>query len=101
MVTRHFPGMGEMDFPGEAFPSSIDVAPKAVPANARITVRGGRGDIVVLASDQPEIRVSGKVNVQSWSENPAKRMSEHMSPAITQNPNGFSLPPPRSGRHTS
>ncbi len=93
MVPRHFPGMGEMDFPGEAFASSIDVAPKAVPANARITVRGGRGDIVVRASDQPEIRVSGKVNVKSWSENAAKRMSEHVSAEIVQNGDGFEVRP--------
>lgn len=37
---QHIPGIGEMDLPGEAFASSIDVAPKTVPANARITVRG-------------------------------------------------------------
>src|SRR5258708_15399571 len=73
---QHIPG-GMSDFDigmGEAFAGSIDVAPKPVPANARVTVRGGRGAITVRASDEPEIRVSGKVNVKSWSENAAKRM---------------------------
>src|ERR1700692_1887359 len=47
---QRIPGIGNLgDFGdiGEAFASSIDVAPKTVPANARITVRGGRGDITV------------------------------------------------------
>src|SRR5216684_7638349 len=93
MVPRHFPGMGEMDFPGEAFASSIDVAPKTVPANARVTVRGGRGDIVVRASDEREIRVSGKVSVKSWNENSAKKVSEQVSAEIVQNGDGFEVRP--------
>jgi hypothetical protein len=90
---RHIPGIGEMDLPGEAFASSIDVTPKTVPVNARITVRGGRGDIVVRASDEPEIRVSGKVNVKSWSESTAKRLSERVSAEIVQNGDGFEVRP--------
>jgi hypothetical protein len=92
---QHIPG-GMSDFDigmGEAFAGSIDVAPKPVPANARVTVRGGRGAITVRASDEPEIRVSGKVNVKSWSENAAKRMSEHVSAEIVQNGDGFEVRP--------
>jgi hypothetical protein len=58
-----------------------------------VTVRGGRGAITVRASDEPEIRVSGKVNVKSWSENAAKRMSEHVSAEIVQNGDGFEVRP--------
>lgn len=91
---RHIPGMGDMDSPwGEAFASSIDVAPKTVPPTARITVRGGRGDIVVRASDEPEIRVSGKVNVKSWSESTAKKLSERVSAEVVQNGDGFEVRP--------
>jgi hypothetical protein len=91
---QHLPGMGDFDFPGhEAFASSIDVAPKPVPANARIAVRGGRGDIVVRASDEAEIRVSGKVNVKSWNENSAKKVSEQVSAEIVQNGDGFEVRP--------
>ncbi len=91
---QHLPGMGDFDFPGrEAFASSIDVAPKPVPANARVTVRGGRGDIVVRASDEAEIRVSGKVNVKSWNENSAKKVSEQVSAEIVQNGDGFEVRP--------
>src|SRR6266853_1488304 len=91
---QHLPGMGDFDLPGhEAFASSIDVAPKTVPANARVTVRGGRGDIVVRASDEREIRVSGKVSVKSWNENSAKKVSEQVSAEIVQNGDGFEVRP--------
>src|SRR6266404_3645482 len=93
---RHIPGL-DIDIPGEAFASSIDVAPKTVPANARITVRGGRGDITVRASDEPEIRVSGKVNVKSWSEGAAKKVSERVSAEIVQNGDGYEVRPTGSG----
>jgi Putative adhesin/Domain of unknown function (DUF5668) len=95
---QHVPGLFEnFDVPGEAFASSIDVAPKTVPANARVTVRDGRGDITIRASDEPEIRVSGKVNVKSWSENTAKKLSEQVSAEIVQNGDGYEIRPTGGG----
>jgi len=88
---KHMPGM-DIDLP-ETFASSIDVAPKPVPVNARVTVRGGRGDITVRASDEPEIRVAGKVNVNSWTEEAAKRLGEKVSAEIVQNGDGFEVHP--------
>src|SRR5712692_7113816 len=76
---QKLPGMIGIDLPGEAFASSLDIAPKAVPANARITVHEGRGDVTVRAADEPEIRVSGKVNVKSWSERSEEHTSELQS----------------------
>jgi hypothetical protein len=90
---QKIPGMIGIDLPGEAYASSIDVAPKPVPANARVTVRGGRGDITVRASDEPEIRVAGKVNVKSWSESAAKRLGGQVSAEIVQNGDGFEVRP--------
>jgi hypothetical protein len=93
---KHLSGM-DIELPGETFASSIDVAPKPVPPNARITVRGARGGIVVRASDEPEIRVAGKVNVKSWSENAAKRLSEQVSAEIVQNGDGYEVRPTGGG----
>jgi hypothetical protein len=90
---RKIPGMMDIDMPGEAFASSIDVSPKAIPANARIAIRGKRGDIVVRAADEAEIRVAGKVNVKSWSESSAKKMSERVSAEIVQNGDGYEVRP--------
>ena len=94
---RHIPGFEEIGDIGEAFASSIDVAPKQVPPNARITVRGGRGDIAVRASDEPEIRVSGKVNVKSWTESAAKKLSERVSAEIVKNGDGYDVNPTGGG----
>ncbi len=90
---QKLPGVIGIDLPGEAFASSLDIAPKTVPANARITVREGRGDVTVRAGDEPEIRVSGKVNVKSWSESAAKRMGENVSAEIVQNGDGYEVRP--------
>jgi hypothetical protein len=87
----------DIELPGETFASSIDVAPKPVPPNTRITVRGARGGIVVRASDEPEIRVAGKVNVKSWSEGAAKRLSEQVSAEIVQNGDGYEVRPTGGG----
>src|SRR3984893_601832 len=91
---QHVPGIFDnFDVPGEAFASNIDVAPKTVPANARITVRGGRGDISVRAGDEPEIRVSGKVHAKGWSESTAKKLSDRVSAEIVQNGDGYEVRP--------
>src|SRR5580692_2416610 len=73
---------------GDSYPFDLDVAPKTVPANARITVRGGRGDISVRTADTLEIRVAGKKNVHAWSENDAQRRSAPISVEIVQNGDG-------------
>lgn len=93
---QRMPGIG-IDLPGEAFASSLDIAPKAVAPNARITVRAGRGDVTVRAADEAEIRVSGKVNVKSWNENAARRKSEGVSAEIVQNGDAYEVRPTGTG----
>lgn len=93
---QRMPGIN-IDLPGEAFASSLDIAPKTVAPNARITVRAGRGDVTVRAADEAEIRVSGKVNVKSWNENDARRKSEGVSAEIVQNGDGYEVRPTGAG----
>ena len=78
---------------GDPYPFDLDVVPKAVPANARITVRGGHGDITVRATDTPEIRVSGKKNLRGWNEEDAQRRSGPISVEIVQNGDGYEIHP--------
>jgi len=78
---------------GDSYPFDLDVVPKAVPANARITVRGSRGDITVRATDTPEIRVSGKKNLRGWNEEDAQRRSGPISVEIVQNGDGYEIRP--------
>lgn len=72
----------------------LDVAPRAVPANARIAIRNGRGDITVRASDAAEIRVSGKKRVHAWSESEAQRTAESAKPQIVENGDSFEIRTP-------
>jgi DUF4097 and DUF4098 domain-containing protein YvlB len=90
---QRIPGLIDIDLPGEGFANSLDIAPKTVPPNARITIREGRGNITVRAADEPEIRVSGKVNVKSWSESAARRKGEGVSAEIVQNGDGYEVRP--------
>jgi DUF4097 and DUF4098 domain-containing protein YvlB len=78
---------------GDAYPFDLDVAPKTVPANARVTIRGGRGDITVRTADTLEIRVAGKKNIHSWNENDAQRRSGPISVEIVQNGDGYEIHP--------
>ncbi|MGC1413914.1 MAG: DUF4097 family beta strand repeat-containing protein [Candidatus Acidiferrum sp.] len=90
---RAMPGRLPVEFSGDAYPFDLDVTPLSVPANARITVRGGRGEITVRASDTPEIRVSGKKNVHAWSESDAQRRAGPVSVEIVQTGDGYEVHP--------
>jgi DUF4097 and DUF4098 domain-containing protein YvlB len=91
-IRDRFPDYTGVDI-GEAFTNNIDVAPKAVAPNARITIKGGRGDITVRASDEPEIRVSGKVTVHGWNESAARRKGEQISIEVVPNGDGYDIYP--------
>jgi len=78
---------------GDAYPFDLDVAPKTVPANARVTIRGGRGDITVRTADTLEIRVAGKKNIHSWNESDAQHRSGPISVEIVQNGDGYEIHP--------
>jgi DUF4097 and DUF4098 domain-containing protein YvlB len=92
--TRHAIGNKlPIEISGDAYPFDLDVAPKPIPANARISVRGARGDITVRATDVPEIRVAGKKNVHAWSENDASRRAGPISVEIVQNGDGYEIHP--------
>lgn len=87
---EHFsdwPGVGEL------FSNPLDLAPKTVPANARVSIRVARGDVTVRTSDQAEIRASGKVNVRSWNEEAARRVAQPVSAEIVQNGDGYEIHP--------
>ena len=89
-----------IDFGREAFHSDLEVAPEAVPANARIMIRG-RGNLTVRSSDEPEIRVNGKKNVRSWNENEAERLAGRISAEIVRTGDGYEVHPTGySGRNS-
>jgi hypothetical protein len=79
--------------PGESFSYDLDVAPKKIPANSRVMVRNGRGDITVRGSESGEIRVTAKKTVKSWSESDADRIAEPINVTIEQNGDGYEVRP--------
>jgi hypothetical protein len=88
-VKEHFPDI--MD--GNTTAIDLDVAPKAVPANARVTIKGTRGDISVRSSSEAEIRVNGKKNIRSWNQRDADRLSSGSGVEIVQNGDGWDVQP--------
>ena len=89
------PGMVEI---GDKYDFDLmDLAPKAVPADARITIHGGRGDISVRSSDEAEIRISGKKNVRAWNERDAQKIAEHAGVEIVKNGDGYEIRPTGAG----
>jgi DUF4097 and DUF4098 domain-containing protein YvlB len=78
---------------GDTYSYDIDVAPKQIPANSRVIVRNGYGDITVRGSDSGEIRVSANKSVRSWSETEAARIADRISVGIEQNGDGYEVRP--------
>ena len=66
-------------------------APKSVPADARITIRNGRGNINVRPSDEAQIRVSGKKNAKAWNENDAQHVADGVGVEIVRNGDGYEI----------
>src|SRR5882762_7461328 len=60
---------------GDKFEFDLEVAPRAVPPDARITIRNGRGNISVHASEEPQIRVSGKKSAKGWRDRKSTRLN--------------------------
>src|SRR6267378_2629727 len=77
----------------DKFNFDLEVAPKAVPADARITIRNSRGDVSVHGSDEPQIHVAGKKNAKAWSEHDANQLADRASVEIVQNGDGFEIRP--------
>jgi Domain of unknown function (DUF5668)/Putative adhesin len=88
-VKEHFPDM----MMGDTTAIDLDVAPKPVPANARVTIRGTHGDIGVRSSSEAEIRVNGKKNVRSWNQRDADRIAGNSGVEIVQNGDGWDVQP--------
>lgn len=88
-VKEHFPDMMMSDTTAV----DLDVAPKPVPANARVTIRGTRGDISVRSSSEAEIRVNGKKNVRTWNQRDADRLGGNSGVEIVQNGDGWDVQP--------
>src|SRR5436853_1708524 len=78
---------------GNSFEVDLNVAPKSVPADARITIRNGHGNVSVRPSEDSQIRVSGKKKAKAWNESDAQQFAERASVEIAQNGDGYEIRP--------
>ena len=78
---------------GNSYTYDLEVAPRPVPASARITIRSGSGNIRVRATDTPQLRVSARKNIRAWSESEAQRLAAPASVQIAQDGDAFELRP--------
>jgi hypothetical protein len=89
---KEFPGPFGGEW-GNSFESDLEVAPKTVPVDARISIRNGRGDISVRPSDDSQIRISGKKISRAWNEGDAQKAAEKVGVEIVQNGDGYEVRP--------
>ncbi|HUE56027.1 MAG TPA: DUF4097 family beta strand repeat-containing protein [Candidatus Udaeobacter sp.] len=82
---------------GDKFPFDLNVEPKTVPPDARVTIRIGRGDISVRSADTSQVRISGKKFAKGWSETDAQKLADPVSAEIVQNGDGYEIHPTGTG----
>jgi len=89
-----FPGFG-VDWPrgGDRFNFDLNVEPKPVLSDARVTIRNDRGDITVRSSDEAQVRVDGKKSINAWSETDAEHLASAISVEIAKNGDGYEIRP--------
>jgi hypothetical protein len=81
------------DVSGDNYGFDLDVPPKTIPAKAPVTVRTVRGDIIVRASEDNDIRVSAKKTARTWSENEAERLAKPVGVDVSKNGDSFEVNP--------
>jgi DUF4097 and DUF4098 domain-containing protein YvlB len=82
---------------GNSFDFDLEVAPKSVPADARITIRNGHGDISVRPSDEAQIRIAGKKYARAWNESDAQQFADRVGVEIAPNGDGYEIRPSGAG----
>ncbi|MGB7846752.1 MAG: DUF4097 family beta strand repeat-containing protein [Candidatus Acidiferrum sp.] len=92
-VVKEKVGGSIVELPGESYSFDVDMAPKAIPANAHVQVRTTRGDINVRASDDAQIHVSGKKNARTWNETEAGRIAQPVMVEVIQNGDSYEVRP--------
>jgi DUF4097 and DUF4098 domain-containing protein YvlB len=94
VARNRFPGL-RVDWPrgGDRFNFDLNVEPKPVLSDARIVIRNGRGDITVRSSDDAQVRVDGKKNVNAWSETDAQDLASAVSVEIAKNGDAYEVRP--------
>ena len=83
---------------GDPYSFPIDLPSQTIPANAHITIRGGRGNITVRSSEEATLRLSGEKAIRTLSEGDANKRAPSIGIGVTGGgdtyevrPTGFDL----------
>ena len=79
------------------FSESQELAPKTIPAGARVTITTGRGNITVRAGEGDELRVTVNKSVSASSASSANESMDSVGVVIEQTSNGYSVHPVNQG----
>ncbi len=71
----------------------MEVPPQTIPSGARVSVRVGRGDIVMRSSDDQQLRVTAKTTIRTWSETEAGRIAKPVKVVVIKNGDGYEIHP--------
>jgi DUF4097 and DUF4098 domain-containing protein YvlB len=77
----------------------INVAPRTLPPDARVTVRTTDGDIMIRAEDAAQLQVTAKKVVGAWDEKEAQQLAAPVTLAIEQTAAGFDVHPQGQARN--
>ncbi len=84
----------DIDVSGNDHTFDIDAPPPmTIPANARVNVRLGRGDLVIRGSDDAQLRLSAKKNAKTWNDSQAERLTKPVGVEIVKNGDGYEIRP--------
>jgi hypothetical protein len=85
---------GDWGIQGDSFSfDDLEVPKQTIPVGARVNVRVGKGDIVLRASDDQELRVTAKKDVRSWSEAEAGRIAKPVKVVVVKNGDAYEIHP--------
>ena len=83
-----------IDIPGDSFSfDDLEIPTQTIPAGARVNVRLGRGDVVLRASDDQQLRLSAKKNVRTWNETEAGRIAKPVKVVVVKNGDSYEIHP--------
>ncbi len=84
----------DIDVSGDDHTFDIE-APSAmtIPANARVSVKLGRGELTIRGSEDAQVRISAKKNAKTWSDSEAERLAKPVGVEVVKNGDAFEVHP--------
>jgi len=84
----------DIDVSGDDHTFDIEALPAmTIPANARVSVRLGRGDLTIRGSEDAQVRFSAKKSAKTWSDGEAERLAKPVGVEVVKNGDAYEVHP--------